>query len=139
MKGSLHQTREQARHPELHEPAPVHLLGVDAHAEEGEDEEAADDADPAVVQHNAVARDGNDLAPGGAVDGAPGEGVAGDGEVLVEDEELQRQEGEDEDRGHDEESQEAVLGRVRGFEELGELVAVTVETEDEEDLSFFFC
>lgn len=63
----------------------------------------------------------------------PGVFLVSDGDVRIQNIELQRGENYDEYCGHNEEAQEAGFGCIRPFEKATKLCAVAVEANDEEN------
>lgn len=50
----MKQSRRKLPKPKSHKPLAVHFLSIPPHTKEKEDEEAADDVDPAIVKYGAV-------------------------------------------------------------------------------------
>lgn len=69
------QRRERLSEPESQQPVAVHPRGIPARAVEEEDEEAAKEIGPAVVEHGAGAQD-EQVPVGGVVDVFPDEAAA---------------------------------------------------------------
>jgi len=126
----------------VEEPA-VHLGGVFSAAEEDEDQECADDGDPAVEEDLSVRRDFWDLVPVRAMSEFPAVWVpwAAQDAVVVDDEGLHWQDSQEHDEGQEEEAQEPGLVHLAAcrVEDVAEFAAVFVKTEEHQSLTVVSC
>lgn len=133
-----HQRRKHPPQPHLAHRLPIPFHSILPHPEKHKHQPPSPNLNPPIESYYSPRGDHNHRPSVQAVDARPGVGRDGVGGVLVEDEGLRGEEGEDEDKGHIEEAEEAGFGECRGggCEDGGEGCAVAAHAEDYQDYSF---
>lgn len=133
--GGVLERREQGAETDGDEPALVHFRGVPADAEAGEDEEPERDADPAVEDHRALGGNFDHLIPALPVHTCPIVRLEREGDVLVEDVELHREDDNEQNTRKDQQAEEAGLVETGGSsaKDMRKVAAVDAEAVQDDD------
>lgn len=133
--GSVLERREQGAETDGDEPALVHFGGVPADAEASEDDKPQRDADPAIEHHRALGGNFNDLIPPLPMHTRPIIRLKREGDVLVEDVELHREDNYQKNARKDQQAEKAGLVETGGSsaKDVRKVAAVDAEAVQDDD------